>query len=170
MYNIVITRKKAKVLLKFVDKLKDGPVHLRVFEEENNLNIQQRYNYIKTLKKLDLNLIVKGEKEEKIVTLETKENLFKAIAFLKYRIDKSKTFEEYYNLEIASMNFNKKSIIALIEEYKAYKKTREEVINSLNVLLAPSSHTEKNIIKSTYEEWRRNFMIMESDPNEYYRC
>ena len=68
------------------------------------------------------------------------------------------------------MNFNKKSIIALIEEYKAYKKTREEVINSLNVLLAPSTHTEKNIIKSTYEEWRRNFMIMESDPNEYYRC
>ena len=91
MYNIVITRKKANVLLKFVDKLKDGPVHLRVFEEENNLNIQQRYNYIKTLKKLDLNLIVKGEKEEKIVTLATKENLFKAIAFLKYRIDKSKT-------------------------------------------------------------------------------
>lgn len=153
-----------------MDKLKDGPVHLRVFEEENNLNIQQRYNYIKTLKKLDLNLIVKGEKEEKIVTLATKENLFKAIAFLKYRIDKSKTFEEYYNLEIASMNFNKKSIIALIEEYKAYKKTREEVINSLNVLLVPSTHTEKNIIKNTYEEWRRNFMIMESDPNEYYRC
>ena len=59
---------------KGLEKYLDSKFSKILYDDNLELNDIDFSDLTNTLKKLDLNLIVKGEKEEKIVTLATKEN------------------------------------------------------------------------------------------------